>query len=185
MKYATKKTYGDIDRIHEIVDVPMTLPEWAPDDESFLARLFPNITGWFVVADYAANGDIVNVDGSITKPDLPPQDVRYKTLDAAEWRDFAYVVLGNLQPVDIPDDATDEEAAQLVLLAGLRRYGAILKAARASDDEGVIAALDQYDIAENFQKDRVLLFLGALEDAQIVEALETIAIASNWPLEAV
>lgn len=119
----------------------------------------------------------VNPDGSVTwgaNPSSPPAPAPVpRVLNGADWKDYAYGVLGAL----VAPAGTDQEKA----LAGLRRYGAILKAARASVDDGVVGALDQYDDAVNFRKDKVEMFLAVLMGAGIVTLTEYNAIADNWP----
>jgi len=102
----------------------------------------------------------------------PPSTPR--VLDEAAWRDHAYAVLGALAQ---PNGVLEHN-----LLAGLTRYGAILKAARASDDDGVVGALDQYGaLDKNFRKEKLALFLQVLASAGIVTPLEYAAIMSTWP----
>lgn len=96
------------------------------------------------------------------------------TFDSADWKEYAYSVLG---AIAVPAGNEIEQLA-----AGMRRYGAILKAARASTDEGTIAALDQYDDATNYRKDKVEIFLGFLNaDNEIVTDAEFAGIVANWP----
>lgn len=94
--------------------------------------------------------------------------------DSADWKGYAYSVLG---AIALPAGTADEKLA-----AGMRRYGAILKDARASTDDGTIAALDQYDDATNFRKDKVSIFLSFLyADGAIVTTQELQAIVGGWP----
>ena len=95
-------------------------------------------------------------------------------LDAAEWREYAYRQLGAiLAPAG--DDAQKDAA-------GLTRYGGILKDGRASTDDTVIAAFDQYDDALRFRQDKVTIFLSVLLIAGILTQAEFDAIINNWPL---
>lgn len=118
--------------------------------------------------NYAAD----NGDGTFTSPpDAPTSPL---VLDSADWKGYAYTVLGSIA---LPLGTTDEKLA-----AGMRRYGAILKAARASTDDGTIAALDQYDDATNFRKDKVSIFLSFLNaDGEIVTTTEFQSIIGGWP----
>lgn len=93
--------------------------------------------------------------------------------DSADWKAYAYGVLGTIAE---PNGTTEEK-----LLAGMDRYGEILKGARASTTNRVIAALDQYEGATNFRKDKVEIFLGALTADGIVTPTEFGAILDNWP----
>jgi len=112
--------------------------------------------------------------GQVTEIDLPDPPVAPLVFDSADWKGYAYSVLG---AIALPLGTTDEKLA-----AGMRRYGAILKAARASTDDGTIAALDQYDDATNFRKDKVSIFLMFLNaDGQIVTNTELAAIIGGWP----
>ncbi len=96
------------------------------------------------------------------------------TFDSSDWKAYAYGVLGHI--------AAPEGSDQEKLVAGMRRYGAILKAARASADDGTIAALDQYDTERTFRKDQVEIFLTFLnEDGEIVTDAELVAIVGGWP----
>lgn len=102
-----------------------------------------------------------------------------KTFDGADWREYAYLILGT---VALPAGTTDEKIA-----AGLARYGAILNAGRAAvPTDGLVAgAFDQYDRATNFRKDKVTIFLGVLNQTnpKIVEDNEFAAIIASWPEE--
>jgi hypothetical protein len=95
--------------------------------------------------------------------------------DGADWREYAYRELGKIA---VPAGTEAEQE-----LAGLARYGAILKDGRASTEPTVIAAFDQYDRATAFRKDKVTLFLGVLNSGtpKIVEDNELAAIIGNWP----
>ncbi len=98
------------------------------------------------------------------------------TLDGADWREYAYGVLGSIAA---PSGTDDQKAA-----AGLTRYGQILKDGRAATDAVVIGAFDQYDNANTFRKDKVTIFLGVLNgtDPIIVTDAEFTAIIGNWPV---
>lgn len=97
--------------------------------------------------------------------DLPAAAIAPLVLDGADWREYAYGVLGS------GNAAT-----------GLARYGAILKGARASTDDSVVAALDQYANATNFRKEKVAIFLQVLvADGEIVTPTEYAAILASWP----
>lgn len=107
----------------------------------------------------------------IVIPDPPKEPVVF---DGADWREYAYSVLGEIAE---PSGTEDQK-----MIAGMRRYGAILNAARASVDPGTVAALDQYDDATNYRKDKVGIFLSFLNaDGQIVTNAEYAAIIANWP----
>jgi len=116
----------------------------------------------------------LDLDGTVTERAVEVPDAQPVTFDSADWKGYAYAVLGTIA---LPLGSTDEK-----LEAGMRRYGAILKAVRASTDDGTIAALDQYDDATNFRKDKVsisLTFLNA--DGEIVTTAELQAIIGGWP----
>ena len=105
-------------------------------------------------------------------PYAPPPPVAV-VLDGAEWREYAYRQLGAiLAPAG--DDAQKDAA-------GLTRYGGILKDGRASTDDTVIAAFDQYDDASRFRQDKVTIFLTVLLIAGILTQAEFDAIINNWP----
>jgi hypothetical protein len=125
-------------------------------------------------------GDYVRITNGATvseheyTPPQPPAAPAPRVFDSADWKGYAYLVLGTIAA---PSGTTDEKLA-----AGMRRYGAILKAARASEDEGTIAALDQYDDATNFRKDKVSIFLSFLNaDGEIVTDAELAGIVGGWP----
>ena len=130
--------------------------------------------GFIDVPGDAQNGAKDNGDGTYTNPTPTAPALAPKVFDTASWKEYAYGVLGTIAaPL-----GTDDEK----LTAGLRRYGAILKAARASIDDGTVAALDQYDDADNYRKDRVALFLKVLnDDNKIVTDTEFAAIIGSWP----
>ena len=116
---------------------------------------------------------VASVDdlGEIIPDALPPVAV---VLDGAEWREYAYRQLGAiLAPAG--DDAQKDAA-------GLTRYGGILKDGRASTDDTVIAAFDQYDDASRFRQDKVTIFLSVLLIAGILTQAEFDAIINNWPV---
>lgn len=121
----------------------------------------------------AEHGDTDNGDGTVTKP--PPLPSKPVVFNGADWREYAYRKLGE---VALPAGTPAQQD-----MAGLVRYGGILKAARASTDDGVIAALDQYDDATNFRKEKVLVFLGLLNstDPKIVTDAEFADIMTYWP----
>lgn len=118
-----------------------------------------------------------NADGTINEEKSRPAPSSPSTptiFDSADWKRYAYGVLGAIAA----PDGTDQEK----LLAGMSRYGAILKAARASTDNMVIAAVDQYDSESRFRKDQVIIFLKALnDDNEIVTGAEYTAIITGWP----
>jgi hypothetical protein len=133
-----------------------------------------------VVAGIPAAGDMVRLRPAIGGERFyrMPEDVPAATpvpmvLPSADWKEYAYGVLGAL----IVPAGTDQQK----LMAGLARYGAIIKGARASTSDGVVGALDQYDDASNFRKDKVELFLGVLVTAGIVTGDEYDAISNSWP----
>jgi hypothetical protein len=112
--------------------------------------------------------------GAVLETDIEGPPAAPLVFDSADWKGYAYTVLGTIA---LPAGTSDERLA-----AGMRRYGAILKAARASTDDGTIAALDQYDDATNFRKDKVSVFLSFLNaDGQIVTGTELAAIVGGWP----
>lgn len=94
-------------------------------------------------------------------------------LDSADWKEYAYGVLG---AIAAPAGTDDEKLA-----AGLARYGRIIKDARASESDAVYGALDQYDDATNFHKEKVAIFLGVLVTDEVVTPTEFAAIIANWP----
>lgn len=101
--------------------------------------------------------------------------------DSADWQEYAYGVLGTLA---VPQGTTEQK-----MLAGIARYGEIItkgraSAAAASDAAGyaTAAAIDQYDCAKNFRKDKVAIFLGILNaDNKIVKDTELAAVVGSWP----
>lgn len=112
--------------------------------------------------------------GQVTEIDIPDPPKQPVVFDGADWREYAYGVLGTIA---MPQGTVEQKMS-----AGMVRYGAILKAARASTDNGVIAALDQYDDATNFRKDKVMIFLSFLNNnGKIVTDAEIAGIAVNWP----
>lgn len=58
---------GDI-RLTNVVDIPNPLPLWATDAEAFLAKMFPDFTGFIRVADDAVSGATKQQDGSYQNP---------------------------------------------------------------------------------------------------------------------
>lgn len=111
---------------------------------------------------------------TVINHDDPPRAPR--VFDSADWKEYAYKKLGEIAA---PSGNADQK-----MIAGMRRYGKILKDARASTDDGTIAALDQYDDATNFRKDKVSIFLTFLnDDGKIVADAELLAIVSDWPEE--
>lgn len=160
-----------------IVGGRVTEPVFIPrineaDPESWLALQFPTLSGWVPVSEDAVPGTIANGDGTFSNPTNTKQTP--VVFDSADWKGYAYGVLGAIAA------PAGNELEQLA--AGMRRYGAILKVARASTDEGTIAALDQYDDATNYRKDKVVIFLGFLNaDNKIVTDAEFEAIVGSWP----
>lgn len=121
------------------------------------------------------DGDYVT-DGSKTWPYTAPTSATvYTVFDGASWREYAYGVLG---AIAAPSGTDAEKAA-----AGFARYGQIIKDGRASTEPTVFGALDQYDDASRFRKDKVTIFLGVLNgtDPKIVTDAELAAIIGNWP----
>lgn len=117
--------------------------------------------------------EVVYSDGAIVQEINHGESVA-RVLDTSDWREYAYGILGDIA---LPNGTDDEK-----MMAGIRRYGAIIKAARASDDDGTVAALDQYDDAGAYRKDKVSIFLGILNaDSNIVTDAELAAIIENWP----
>jgi hypothetical protein len=113
------------------------------------------------------------LDGTVVETPSKAPPAQPVVFDSADWKGYAYRVLGTLA---LPNGTNDEKD-----LAGLTRYGGIIKAARASDADAVVGALDQYDDATNFRKDKVTVFLGVLVTAGIVTAEEYAAILASWP----
>lgn len=131
------------------------------------------VNSWVVVPDGTQHGALDNGDGTFTNPESHAS-VEPIIFDSADWKAYAYGVLGAIAA----PEGTDQEK----LLAGMARYGAILKAARASTDNMVIAALDQYDTEKYFRKDKVLRFLGVLNvNGDIVTDAELAAFNVQWP----
>jgi len=166
MKYARKDASGRWIDVHIV-------PSDLFSDLADLERK-TGVTGFLEVDDGVENGATDDGNGGYTNPTpitTPKQDIVF---DSADWKEYAYGILGTIAA---PTGTIDEK-----LQAGLRRYGKILKDARASTDDGTIAALDQYGDASNFRKDKVAVFLGILNaDGKIVTDLELGAIITYWP----
>jgi hypothetical protein len=157
-----------------LIDV-WRVPEDYPDIETRDRCL--GAEGWIEVPDDKVHGATANADGTFTNPPAHSDTPVPVVFDSADWKAYAYGVLGAI--------AAPNGTQMQKLQAGMRRYGAILKAARASTDEGTIAALDQYDDATNYRQDKVQVFLGFLNaDAKIVTDTEFAAIIGNWPSKA-
>lgn len=161
-------------RLTEVCSIPNPLPSWAPDAEAFLEKMFPGKSGWQAVPDNAVNGTIDHGDGNFETPEITQRSSPV-IFDSADWNEFAYAVLGEIA---LPESDDDDKK----LLAGMDRYGAILQAARASTDNLVVAAVDQYDTEKYFRKDKVLRFLGVLNvNGDIVTDAELAAFNVQWP----
>lgn len=64
MKYGISKN----GMLEQVVSVPIPLPDWAKDDATWLAKMFPDLAGWVKVPDDAVNGAKDNGDGTFTNP---------------------------------------------------------------------------------------------------------------------
>lgn len=112
--------------------------------------------------------DAAAEDGTVVVTPVP------RVLDAADFSELCYAALGALA---LPDGSAEDQA-----LAGIARFGAILKAVRADTSDSVVAANDRYEsskAANRFAKDKVAQFFGLI--AAHITAPETAAILASWP----
>ena len=68
-------------------------------------------------------------------------------------------------------------------ITGIDRFGAILKAAAASTNNGVYAALDRYKSANTIQKDNTSTFIALLQSDGILTQQEADNVINNWPVQ--
>jgi len=136
------------------------LPEWAATDQEFVDNLRP---GSILLPDGTLDNATDNGDGTYTNPPIPAQIVIYKTLSKIEFSDYCYAQLGDG-------------------IAGVDRFGAILKAAAASTDDGVYACLDRYESSNTIEKYNASIFIGLLQSDGIMTQEEANNIINNWPV---
>ena len=105
-----------------------------------------------------------NGDGTYTNPQIPTLPVIYKTLSKTEFADHCYAQLGGG-------------------ITGIDRFGAILKAAAASTNDGVYAALDRYKSANTIEKANASTFIALLQSDGILTQQEANNVVNNWPVQ--
>lgn len=145
-------------------DASGNLPEWASTDQDFVDRLRQ---GSILLPDGTLDHATDNGDGTYTNPPiptLPTLPVIYKTLSKTEFSDYCYAQLGGG-------------------ITGIDRFGAILKAAAASTNDGVYAALDRYKSANTIQKDNTATFIALLQSDGILTQQEADNVINNWPVQ--
>jgi hypothetical protein len=153
-KIANKKTF-------DVFTTPDPLPPWASDDATFVARLRP---GSILLPEGTENSATDNGDGTYTNTPRPIPHVIYKTLSKTEFADHCYAQLGGG-------------------ITGIDRFGAILKAASASTNDGVYAALDRYKSANTIQKDNAAIFIALLQSDGILTQQEANNVINKWPMQ--
>ena len=133
------------------------------DDASVLERRL-GVTGFIQVDDAVKHGDIVvEPDGFISRP-IPPLVFTAKVLSKTEFADHCYEQLGGG-------------------ITGIDRFGAILKAAAASTNDGVYAALDRYKSANTIEKANASIFIALLQSDGILTQQEANNVINNWPVQ--
>jgi len=142
-------------------DASGNLPTWAGTDQDFVDRLRP---GSILLPDGTLDHATDNGNGTYTNPPIPTPPVIYKTLSKTEFSDYCYAQLGGG-------------------ITGIDRFGAILKAAAASTNDGVYAALDRYKSANTIQKDNAAIFIALLQSDGILTQQEADNVINNWPVQ--
>ena len=142
-------------------DVYGDLPTWASTDQDFVDRLRP---GSILLPDGTLDHATDNGDGTYTNPPIPTPLVIYKTLSKTEFADYCYKQLGDG-------------------ITGIDRFGAILKAASASTNDGVYAALDRYKSANTIEKANASIFIALLQSDGILTQQEANNVINNWPVQ--
>lgn len=68
-------------------------------------------------------------------------------------------------------------------LTGVSRFGAVIKAARSSTEDTVVAAMERYDHAMSVEKENAAVFIGILKAASIASLTdnECDAVLDTWP----
>lgn len=170
MKYGREITVEGQVRLVEVVEVPASA---VADPASWLAIQFPSLSagGWIHVADDNVSGAVWNGSAydnptsAATKP---------KDYSPAEFKEFCYGVLGALA---VPEGNSEQK-----ILAGVRAFGAIRRAGLASEDDAIFQAMDEYNKAGAFEKEKTLRFLAILNSTtpKIVSDAQLEAIAGSW-----
>lgn len=135
---------------------------------------FPNDGTPQVIAGAPAAGDLVRITLTIQSDGIDSvQYCRYSpapapstnpcTLSKTEYQDHCFTQLGG--------GAT-----------GLSRFGAIMKASRASTNDGVVACMERYDAAGSVEKADAQTFIALLVTALICTQQEFDNVINNWPV---
>jgi hypothetical protein len=142
-------------------DASGNLPAWAGTDQDFVDRLRP---GSILLPDGTLDCAIDNGDGTYTNPTIPTPPVIYRKISKTEFSDYCYAQLGGG-------------------ITGIDRFGAILKAAAVSTNDGVYAALDRYKSANTILKENAAIFIALLQSDGILTQQEANNVINNWPVQ--
>lgn len=145
----------------------------------YIAQQSGGQSAWFPVASGVTvqdNYTVIVTGGQITAATapsaipLPPQ-----VLTKAQFQIYSYATLGAV------DDPSGTAAQQQ--LAGITRFGQILLAMKASNDNATAAVLDAYNNNVSFDLPTVEMFAAVVGPAgsNIVTSAETSALIGNWP----
>ena len=135
---------------------------------------FPNEGTPQVIAGTPSAGDLVRI--TLTKDADGIDSVQYcryspppapttnpKILSKTEYQDHCFSQLGGGS-------------------TGMVRYGAIMKAARSSNNDGVVACMERYEAANSVEKANAQIFIAFLVSAAIATQQEADAVINNWPM---
>lgn len=163
MKYATKAVFGSETRLVDVVEVPSPLPAWAQDDAAWLAKQFPDLSGWVSVPDDAKNGAVDNGDGTYTSPAAPVRIIPTPSVTFARFEHIFATAIGEVEYDDIID-ALDTIAATSPKTADTVKIKRALKAMRSA--EKIDYPISDYKSAPA-STDLTALFLAATSAALI------------------
>jgi len=166
-------------RMIDVVEVPDPLPSWAANAAAWLAKQFPTLTGFVQIPDSIQPCAKYNGGGHMTAGNYtaPLTVTMPRVLDSSGWMEHAFKSLGK---VALPNGTDAQKRA-----AGVARYGAIVKAVRASEVDAHAGADEAYQNAMRrgrFTKTGVGEYL-TLISSLLVEG-ELTEIIGTWPTEA-
>ncbi len=151
--------------IVDVVDVPSPLPNWAIDDATFLAKLFPNINGWVVLTSNLGNGAIDQGEGNYVQPSITMPAV-YKMLSWAECNTYLIGLLGG------GDIGT--AALQTILETANTHAGSL------TADKLIRHFYTWFVGSTSFSREDMAVKLGYLVPA-VITAGQATAVANSWP----
>jgi len=135
---------------------------------------FPNEGTPQVIAGTPAAGDLVRITLTIQADGV--DSVQYSRYSPPPAPSTNAAILSKTQYMDHCFAQFGGETT------GRLRYGAIMKAARASTNDGVVVSLEYYKGATSVEKDSATVFLALLVSAAICTQQEADAVINNWPM---